>query len=120
MHHNIPDEDVRIIGYCRKSLLFHENEVWKKKKTDSCFDVTMSSYDGAEICEFVGIYIITRLVAIIKKKKSDCVLYRYDSLVILHNVNGQQIDRTRKNIVKIFKDFGFITDRETVQKWLTS
>ena len=46
----------------------------------------MGSYDGAEICEFVGIYIITRLVAIIKK--SDCVLYRYDSLVILHNVNG--------------------------------
>ena len=118
VHHNIPDEDVRIIDHCRKSLLFYENEAWKKKKTDSCFDVTMGSYDGAEICEFVGIYIITRLVAIIKK--SDCVLYRYDSLVILHNVNGQQIDRTRKNVVKIFKDFGFSTDRETIQKWLTS
>ena len=117
-HHNIPDEDVRIIDHCRKSLLFYENEAWKKKKTDSCFDVTMGSYDGAEICEFLGIYIITRLVAIIKK--SYCVLYRYDSLVILHNVNGQQIDRTRKNIVKIFKDFGFSTDRETIQKWLTS
>ena len=25
VHHNIPDEDVRIIDHCRKSLLFHEN-----------------------------------------------------------------------------------------------
>ena len=31
-HHNIPDEDVRIIDHCRKSLLFHENEPRKKKK----------------------------------------------------------------------------------------
>ena len=31
-HHHIPDEDVRIIDHCRKSLLFHENEPWKKKK----------------------------------------------------------------------------------------
>ena len=31
-HHHIPDEDVRIIDHCRKSLLFHENEPWKWKK----------------------------------------------------------------------------------------
>ena len=66
-HHHIPDEDVRIIDHCRKSLLFHENEPWKKKKTESCVDVTMDSYGGAEICELVGIYILTRLAGIIKK-----------------------------------------------------
>ena len=54
-HHHILDKDVRIIDHCRKSLLFHENEPWKKKKTESCFNVTMGSYDGAEICELVGI-----------------------------------------------------------------
>ena len=31
-HHHIADEDVRIIDYCRKSLLFYENEPWKNKK----------------------------------------------------------------------------------------
>ena len=31
-YHHIPDEDVRTIDLCRKSLLFHENEPWKKKK----------------------------------------------------------------------------------------
>ena len=74
----------------------------------------MRSYDEAEICELVGIYILTRLATIIKK--SDCGLYRDDGLVILRNVNGQQIDRTRKNIIKIFKDIGFGIDIETNSK----
>ena len=58
--------------------------------------------------------ILTRLATIIKK--SDCGLYRDDGLVILPNVNGQQIDCTRKNIIKIFKDVGFSTDIETISK----
>ena len=62
----------------------------------------MGSYDGAEICELVGIYILTHLATIMKKR--DCGLYSDDGLVILRNVNGQQIDRTRKNIIKTFKD----------------
>ena len=62
--------------------------------------MTMDSYDGAEICKLVGIYILTRLATIIKK--SNCGLYRDDGLVILRNVYGQQTDRTRKSIIKIF------------------
>ena len=53
-HVNIDENNLRIIKHCRKSLLFHDNETWKKKTTDSCFDVTMGSFDGAEICELVG------------------------------------------------------------------
>ena len=32
-----------------------------KKDSDSTFDVTMRSYDGAEVCELVGIYILSIL-----------------------------------------------------------
>ena len=32
---------------------------------------------------------------------------------MLTNVNGQQTDRMRKNIVKVFKDTGFAIDVET-------
>ena len=74
----------------------------------------MGSYEGAEICELAGIYTPTRLAAIIKK--SDCGLYRDDGLVILCNVNGRQIDRTRKSIIKIFKDVGISIDIETNSK----
>ena len=74
----------------------------------------MGIYDGAEICELVGIYILTRLATIIKK--SSWGLYRDDGLVILCNVNGQQIDCTRKTIIKILKDVGFSIDIETNSK----
>ena len=37
------------------------NEGWKKKSTNSCFDVTMGSYNGTEICELVGIFILKLL-----------------------------------------------------------
>ena len=71
----------------------------------------MGSFDGAEVCELVGIYILCFLAKLINKK--DCGLYRDDGLLILRNVNGQQIDRMRKNIIKTFKDIGFAIDVET-------
>ena len=75
----------------------------------------MDSYgDGVEICELVGIYILTRLATIIEK--SNCRLYIDDGLVILRDVNRQQIDRRGKNIIKIFKDIGFSIDIETNSK----
>ena len=48
-HIQIADDDLRLIKHCRKSLLFNNGEVWKKKLSDSPFDVTMGSYDGAFI-----------------------------------------------------------------------
>ena len=54
-HMDIAEKNHRIIKYCRNSLLYHENEAWKKK-SKSCFDITMGSNDGAEICELTGIY----------------------------------------------------------------
>ena len=75
--------------------------------------MTLGRYYGAEICELVGIYIFCLEIII---KKINCGLDRDDGLVILRNVNGQKIDHTRKNIIKIFKDFGFSTDRDTNSK----
>ena len=58
---DVPEKDLRIIKHCRKSLLYNNNETWKKKYTESCFDVTMGSFDGVEICELVGIHILSSL-----------------------------------------------------------
>ena len=77
----------------------------KKKLSDSPFEVTMGSYDGAEICELVGIYILSHLTTFIGKK--DVGLYRDDGLIILQQSNGQQTDRIRKRIIEKVKSFGF-------------
>ena len=58
---DISDENLRIAKHCRKSPLYNNYEPWKKKNADGCFDVTMGSYDGAEVCELVGIYLLSLL-----------------------------------------------------------
>ena len=102
---------MRIINHCRKSLLFSEDEAWKKKQNHSCFDVTMGCFDGAEICELVGLYILSILGQHFINK--DIGLYRDDGLILLRNYNGQKTDRARKTIIKVFKDIGFKLDIET-------
>ena len=111
LHTTIDDKDLRLIMHYRKSLLFFGNETWKKKSTESCFDVTMGSFDGAEICELVGLYIQSNLENILPK--TNFGLYRDHELILLRNLNGQQMDKKRKTIIKIFKDIGFSIDIQT-------
>ena len=53
---DIEDSDIYTILHLRKSLLFSTDGVWIKHR-GSLFDVTMGSYDGAEICELVGLFL---------------------------------------------------------------
>ena len=65
-----------IVVHSRKSLLFDSNNIWIKKDSDPNFDLTMGSYDGAEICELVGLYILQVLGE--KYGKDKIGLYRDD------------------------------------------
>ena len=52
----ITSNDEDIIFHSRKSLLFGNGRTWIKQQKGSPFDVTMGSYDGAEVCELVGAF----------------------------------------------------------------
>ena len=84
---------------------------WKKKNTESCFDVTMGSFDGAKICELVGIHILSLLSN--KLDKQSTGLYRDDGLVLLRNTFKPKTDRIRKDIIEIFKNAGFNIEIKT-------
>ena len=62
----------------------------------------MGCYDGAEICELVGIFILNKLSNIVDKNSIG--LYRDDSLGIFDKLSGPQIEQSKKKITKIFKD----------------
>lgn len=98
-------DDLNLISHCRKSLLYKDKESWKKKTISNSFDVTMGSYDGAEVCELVGSFILSKLAQIIVKDYAG--LYRDDGLLILKNINSRDTDVIRKKVVKCFKDLGF-------------
>ena len=77
----------------------------RKKNSDSCFEVTMGSYNGAELCEFISTDLLSQLHTTINK--NDFGLYKDNGRMIQEYINGQQIDQLRKKIIKIFKKIGF-------------
>ena len=55
---NTSDEEMNTIMHSRKSLLFNNTDIRIKKNGDPDFNVTMGRFDGAELCELVGLYIL--------------------------------------------------------------
>ena len=100
-HTEISEKDKAIIFHARKSLLFNGQHVWIKKK-GGLFDVTMGAFDGAEVCEAVGNFLLYQLSKNYNKK--DIGLYRDDGVAIFKNVSGPEAEKIKKDIQKLFKD----------------
>ena len=64
----------------------------------------MGSYDGAEVCELVGLYLLGKLAPLIGTKNVG--FYRDDGLAVIHQTNGPKMDRIRKGIITLFKSEG--------------
>ena len=99
----ITDSDIRIIRHARKSLLFHDGLPWVKRDSSNAFDVTMGSFDGAEICELVGLFIFSKLKDTFG---NNIGLYRDDGLVFLDTKSGRLSDKARKDLTHAFKELG--------------
>ena len=63
----------------------------------------MGSFDGAEICELVGLFILNHLGK--RFGKENIGLYRDDGLAIIKSKSARLLDKTRKELHKIFEQF---------------
>ena len=68
------------------------------------FDVAMGSYDGAEVCEMVGLYALHILST--KYPNANISLYRDDGLAVFRSTNGRVLDKTRKEFTKVLEELG--------------
>ena len=64
----------------------------------------MGSYDGAEICQLVGLCLLGKLAPLIGIKNIG--LDKDDGLAVTHQTNGPKMDRIRKGIITLFKSEG--------------
>ena len=64
----------------------------------------MGSFDSAEMCELVGLYLLNTIKSLLGS--NNVGLYRDDGLAIVHKANGPEVGRLRKNIISLFKDDG--------------
>ena len=58
--HDISDLDIDIIMEARKTFLVSNGQKWVKKENPE-IDVTLGAYDGAEISENVGLYLLSEI-----------------------------------------------------------
>ena len=63
------------------------------------FDVTIGSFEGAEACELVGLFILNDLAN--KYGTNNIGLYREVGLTIFRNTTGPQAERTEGNNNKL-------------------
>ena len=93
----ITKQDRQIIMQTKQSLLYNDQTAWCKKNSN--FDVTMGSFDGAETCELVGLYMLSQL----EKLGINIGLYRDDGLATC-NKTARETENIKKEICKIFAE----------------
>ena len=74
------------------------------KKTGENFDVALGSFDGAEICKLVGLFLLDQLAGVFGKENFGH--YREDGLAVLRNKSGPTMELTRKKITRVFQTEG--------------
>ena len=73
----------------------------------------MGRFDGAEVFELVGSFVLTKLCDILQRENVG--LYRHDGLAIVKQVPGPELERKRKKIIETFKRYGLaITIKENL------
>ena len=101
-HVEISELDKEILRNARQSLLFHEENTWTKK--NGLFDITMGAYDGAQITDLVGLFMLDKLnktFPLITFK-----LYRDDGLGIHEHMTPRNMENTKKKLHRLFESFG--------------
>ena len=97
---NITHQHRNVIMHARKSLLFDQEKPWHKtENSQSMFEVTMGSYDEAEVCELVGLFILHKLKT--KFNNKNIGLYRDDGLAAFRNMGSRTADNIRKKFHQI-------------------
>ena len=97
---NISDSEKQIILESKKSLIFLNGKPWVKKG-ESEFDVAQGSYDGAEACELVGLYILSKL----QELNLNVGIYRDDGLAATSST-PRQVEKVKKKIQETFNRLG--------------
>ena len=96
---DIDESTKNTIKQAAQSFLYSENEFWIKKN-DKTFDITMGGYHGAEICEIVGLFLLSQLSDVIPKKFIG--LCRDDGLAAT-DAKPRQTEILKKKICKVFE-----------------
>ena len=85
-----------------------------EKRGGNVFDVKMGDSDGAEVCELVGTFLLEKASEICNE--GDIGLYRDDGLAVFRNKSGTQLEKIKKKLQRLFKEYDLEIIAESNQK----
>ena len=74
----------------------------------------MGAYDGAEVCELVGTFLLEKISEICNE--GDIGLYRDDGLAVFRNKSGTHLEKIKKKLQRLFKEYDLEIIAESNQK----
>ncbi len=111
----ISPKEEEILFHCCDTILFYKNEPWMKRGDDGMFDVPMGSLFGAELCELIGLLILSKIGKVFQSGM--CGLYRDDGLAVTRKSKRCNLIKTENQIRSILKETGF---RITIESGLAA
>ena len=96
----ISAEEKRIIFQTKKTLLFNDKQSWIKKDNKD-FNVSMGSWDGAEVCEIVGLFLLSKL----QNLAINLGLYRDDGLGVT-TLRPRLAELEKQKVIRIMNEYG--------------
>ena len=92
-------------NFSAQSVLYHGDQVYVKRKNQNpTFDITMGGYHGAEACELVGLYMLSKMTEFIPK--SNVGLYRDDGLMVIRKQSGRETEKMKQKLHRFAKGIG--------------
>ena len=87
---------------------------WKKRGRGRGGCRAIGTFNGAEVCELVGTFLLEKIGEICNE--GDIGLYRDDGLAIFRNKCGTQLEKIKKKLQRLFKEHDLEITAETNQK----
>ena len=102
----ITKKDIEVILHAHETFLFHGGKTWVKKGDSGRFDVPMGSFNGAETCELVGLFLLSQMTSGSEPifSPNEVGLYRDDGLAVIPS--GRSIRVIFKKVKDLFKRNG--------------
>ena len=97
---DITPQQKKIIHQASQSFLYFGGQPWVKKGDDN-FDIGMGAYHGAQACEVVGLFIMSRLTEIPDMK---AIIYR-DDVLATTSATARQQEKMKQKIVSVFAEY---------------
>ena len=107
----ISEDDKVLFHHTRNSILSHDGSIWAKKG-EMNFDVAQGSWDGAEVTDLVGLYLLSKMQHL---EEMNYGLYRDDMLAVTE-LHGKAAEGLKQKISRVFQAEGLTVKVEVNKK----